>query len=220
MSEENDATPRPDTMKRPAAIEGHEAIRLCGAKKHQGAGTCRKTAGWGTSHPGAGPCRLHGGSTPTVSRGAERELADREAVKVLAGIGQFAPVDDPVAELQRLAGRAVKWMTVMEDSIIDLERIRYSSATAEQVDGRVTLYERAMASTSAILQGLARLNLDERSVRVQEAQVGVLVGAMRQALAEAGLADEMRQAIVVRTAELVDQAEEHGVTPPRRRLTA
>src|SRR5262249_32735892 len=42
----------------------HEAPK-CGARRKQGAGTCRQAAGWKTDHPGVGRCKLHGGGTPT-----------------------------------------------------------------------------------------------------------------------------------------------------------
>jgi hypothetical protein len=122
--------------------------------------------------------------------------------------------------LQRLAGRAVRWLEVLESIVTDLHRIRYTTQ-AEQIDGRIVVFERAMDRCSTILQGLARLNLDERSVRVQEAQVAILADALHQALAETDLAAEERQAIVGRVSELVAAAEEqHEVVPTRRRLTA
>lgn len=45
--------------------------RFCDAKKHQGEGTCRQAAGWGTSHPGSGHCKLHGGATKQGAKGAD-----------------------------------------------------------------------------------------------------------------------------------------------------
>ena len=123
------------------------------------------------------------GSTPSGNKSAERERTEAEARKILDGIGEYDPVTDPVDELRRLAGRAVRWLDVLEGIIADLERLRYSTKTAEQIDGRIVVFERAMDRCSTILQGLARLNLDERSVRVQEAQVAILAGALAQALA-------------------------------------
>jgi hypothetical protein len=48
-----------------------------------------------------------------------------------------------VAELQRLAGRAVRWLEVLESIVTDLHRIRYSTES-EQIDGRIVVFERAM----------------------------------------------------------------------------
>jgi hypothetical protein len=78
--------------------------RLYGARKHQRDGICRCPRDGGTGHVGDGPCKLHGGCTPTVTRGAERQRADREARRALEGITDFEPVQDPVERL-RIAGR-------------------------------------------------------------------------------------------------------------------
>lgn len=44
---------------------------LCGAKRHQGTGTCRRAAGAGTDHLGFGQCHLHGGATPNGKKHGE-----------------------------------------------------------------------------------------------------------------------------------------------------
>jgi len=190
---------------------------FCGAKLLKREGTCTLPPGWGTDHPGAGHCRKHFGSTPSGNKAAERERTETEARKLLDGIGEYDPVADPVDELRRLAGRAVRWLDVLEGIIADLERLRYSTKTAEQIDGRIVVFERAMDRCSTILQGLARLNLDERSVRVQEAQVAILAGALAQALAESSLPAEEQQVIRVRVAELVAAADEQPVLAAGRR---
>jgi hypothetical protein len=58
-----------------------------------------------------------------------------------------------------------------------------------------------------VLVDLARLNLDERAVRIQEAQVALVAGALTQALAEAGLTDGQQTAIQVRVGELIEAAD-------------
>ena len=73
-------------------------------------------------------------------------------------------------------------------------------------------------ATGKVLTDLARLNLDERSVRVQETQVTLLAGALTQALAESALPAEQQQAICVRVAELVDAADgQQAALPAGRR---
>jgi hypothetical protein len=193
---------------------------LCGAKLRRRDGTCTQPAGWHTDHPGFGRCSWHGGCAPSGVKAAETQRAETEARGLLAGIGEFTEATDPVAELQRLAGRAVRWLEVLESIVTDLHRIRYT-AESEQIDGRIVVFERAMDRCSTILQGLARLNLDERSMRVQEAQVAILAGALHQALAETDLPAEARQSLVVRVAELVAAAEDQqAAVPARRGLTA
>ncbi len=73
-----------------------------------------------------------------------------------------------------------------------------------------------MAATGRLLVDLAKLGLDERSVRIQEAQVAIVAGALTQALAEADLPDARQKAILVRVAELVAAADGEQVRAPRR----
>jgi len=188
----------------------------CGGKLHGRDGTCTLPAGWGTDHVGYGRCRKHFGNAPNVIKAAENERIDRQARKALEGISDFAAITDPVERLQLLAGRAERFMTIVAERVEELTSIRYSTDEGgEQLRAEVTIYERAMTATGRLLVDLARLGLDERSVRVQEAQVAILAGALAQALGETDLSPEQRQAITVRVAELVDQADS-GVPAPRR----
>jgi hypothetical protein len=82
------------------------------------------------------------------------------------------------------------------------------------------MFERAMDRCSAILQGLARHSLDERSVHVQNAQVAILADALHQALAATDMPAEQWKAIGARVAELVAAAEDQAAPVPTRRLTA
>jgi hypothetical protein len=196
---------------------GHDRPR-CGSRLHKRDGTCTLPAGWGTDHVGYGPCRKHLGNTPTVIRGAERQRVDDQARKALEGFTDFAPVHDPVERLRLLAGRAEAWMTALEVKVAELTSLRYSTKTAEQIRGEIQLYERAMAATGKVLVDLARLNLDERAVRLQEAQVMLVAGALSQALDESGLPAEQQQAIRVRVAELVEAADgQQAALPAGRR---
>ena len=108
-------------------------------------------------------------------------------------------------------------MVALEVKVAELTSLRYESNTAEQIRGELVMYERAMAATGRVLTDLARLNLDERSIRLQEAQVALVAGALSQALAEAGLTAEVRQRILVRVAELVDAADGQQVALPAGR---
>ena len=68
----------------------------CGAKKHQGDGTCTQVAGWGTDHVGEGPCKLHGGSTRSVAKGSRLRLVERKARAVMETYGlpiETSPAD-------------------------------------------------------------------------------------------------------------------------------
>jgi hypothetical protein len=125
-------------------------------------------------------------------RDAERGRAEGEGL--LAGIADFEPVTDPLTELQRVAGRAVRLVEVLEPVVAELKRIRYESQ-AEQVDGRVIVYERSLDRAGKILTDMARLNLDERLVRVSEAQGRLIIAAVAASFRELGLSADLQQAL-------------------------
>lgn len=168
----------------------------CGAKKHQGDGRCGQTAGWGTDHVGYGPCKLHGGNTPTVRRGAERQRLEAEARELF---GQLAPdvepIDNPLEAYAMFAGRVMAWMELMDSLLDDLRSPRYKGTTAEQIRGEVLLYERSMDRANTVLSAYARLNIDERLARVTEKQIEQVNGALTAALADAGLSEEKQQEV-------------------------
>ena len=152
--------------------------RRCSARRTNG----QPCKAWAIS--GGEVCVAHGGATAgqgqgrPENRGGEGQGPGR--------IKDFEPVTDPISELERLAGRAVRWLEVLEGIVADLNRIRYTTES-EQIDGRIIVFERAMTTAGKLLTDLARLNLDERGVKVQEQQVMLLAGALAQALSEAGL---------------------------------
>jgi len=161
-------------------------------------------------------CVAHGGAAPQVKAKAATRVAERKTEAILARITDYEPITDPVSELERLAGRVVRWLDVLEGIVADLHRLRYTTQ-AEQIDGRIIVFERAMDRAGKILTDLARLNLDERAVKLQETQVAILAGALAEALSEAGLPQEARQAITVRVAELVAAAEDQPALMPAGR---
>jgi len=84
------------------AMQGPEPREYCGAKKRQGAGTCRLRAGWATDHVGFGRCKLHGGATPaTVGKGplARYRLGQRLGDLV----EEFRDDPDPLNVLEEIA---------------------------------------------------------------------------------------------------------------------
>jgi hypothetical protein len=170
------------------------------------------------SHAGRGRSTAVRSTSPTAALKAKAatRVAERKAEAILARITDYEPITDPVSELERLAGRVVRWLDVLEGIVADLHRLRYTTQ-AEQIDGRIIVFERAMDRAGKILTDLARLNLDERAVKLQETQVAILAGALAEALSEAGLPQEARQAITVRVAELVAAAEDQPALMPAGR---
>jgi hypothetical protein len=167
--------------------KGHDK-RLCGARKRQGVGTCRRPAGWGTDHVGAGHCKLHGGSTRDQKMSATEEMARRE----LAQIG-IAPVDNPLSELAQVTAEVVAWKNVMAAKVNDLSSLRYSTEGGEQLRSEVALWERALDRCEKFLTAMARLDIDERLARVTERQAEQVSKALTAALAELGLSAEQQR---------------------------
>ncbi|HZR53637.1 MAG TPA: hypothetical protein VFB06_29535 [Streptosporangiaceae bacterium] len=185
----------------------------CGAKLHGRDGTCSLPAGWGTSHPGYGRCRKHLGGTPNLIRAAEAERVDLEARAELAR-QDVVPVEDPLTELQNLAGRVLAWERVAGEMVNRLEAVRYRDHRGgEQLRAEVALLERAMDRAAHILIAMVRLNLDERVVRLTERQADLAAEALRGALADLGIdrdGDEVMRALA-RRLRLADAQERRAI---------
>jgi len=173
----------------------------CGGKLHGRDGTCELPAGWGTSHKGYGRCRKHLGNAPTVAAAAERERIEDQARAQLARL-DVTPVDNPVAELQKLAGRVLAWEKAIGELVNSLSEIRYESEHGgEQLRAEVALLERAMDRCERVLVAMARLNIDERLVRITEKQASIVIDVLKGALDDLGIdrsATEVHQAVARR----------------------
>lgn len=190
--------------------DGRQAVK-CTAHKTSTGEPCEA---WAMN--GSKVCVAHGGAAPQVRAKAAQNIAEAKARRALEGLEEYEAVTDPVERLQLLAGRAERFMAIVGKRVEELTSMRYRTES-EQLRAEVAVYERAIASTGRLLVDLARLNLDERAVRLQEAQVMLLTTALAEALTEEGLPPERRQAITVRVAELVTAAEDRGAMLPAGR---
>ena len=158
---------------------------FCGAKRRRGEGTCKRGAGAGTDHLGAGRCSWHGGCSPSGRVSAITEQAERLLYRYDA-----TPCGDPLEALQRLAGRALALEETIGHLVNDLSSIRYESGGdggGEQLRAEVAVLERAMDRCGKLLVDIAKLNIDERLVRVTEKQAGLAEKALLATLAEMGM---------------------------------
>ena len=155
----------------------------CGAQKRQGGDPCRQAAGWKTDHPGVGRCALHGGSSPSGKAAAARQLLDAEVAQILDREG-VTPIDNPVAELQALAGRILRWEQILGDMVERLTEWTQTDLTGrEDLRAIVAAFERAMTHSQSVLTSMARLNVDERLARISEAQTAILIQVVANTLA-------------------------------------
>lgn len=162
----------------------------------------------------------HGGLLPRVKAAAARNVAEEKIRRSIAGTGA-APVDDPYAELARLAGQVVHWKDTLAAIVDSMSgaaecsecgasvpgagewRYEASGAGTEQMRSELALFERALDRCGATLGMIAKLNIDERLARISERQADVVVRAVDAAIAAAGITgDEALQARVVVAREL------------------
>jgi hypothetical protein len=139
---------------------------------------------------------MHGGAAPQVKRKAAQRLADAEA---RAAFAKYRPetsaLDDPVTALLELAAEVQGWQRFLADRVSELETVdwRRDHRAGEQLHAMVSLYERSMDRAGRLLVDLGKLGLDERRVRLQEAQARVLMGVIDKVLDDVGLTAEQRQ---------------------------
>ncbi len=159
-------------------------MSACGAATRSG-GPCKRSAMAGGSR-----CRLHGGASPQARQRAQLRLAERQALAVLEREG-IAPLTDPLAALQQLAGEALELKRYFADRLAALEQLRYEGRAGEQLRAEVALFERALDRAQKFALDLAKLNLEDRLVRLNEAQGRMLAQAVEAALQVCGLEDRL-----------------------------
>lgn len=168
---------------------------VCGAKKRQGEGTCRRTAGWGTDHVGHGCCKFHGGATPNHKKKAAVEIVDAEVKKILT-LENVEPLGDPITQLQVLAGEAIRIKDIFAQKVTELEEWSYKNGEAtEDVRAVVAGLERGMDRAHRIVLSMAKLDLETRLVKLSEAQAELLRYVVERVLnsKELALDKERRQ---------------------------
>ena len=164
-------------------------MAFCGATARSTGKPCRKLVANGNLR-----CLLHGGASPQAKVAAKVRHAEAQARKTLGRL-DVQPVENPLTELQLLAGRARAWMNLMEDHVAVLTATRYGGEGGENVRGEVQLFERAMDRCGALLTSIARLGIDERLARVSERQVELVADALTATLRELGMnAEQQRKA--------------------------
>jgi hypothetical protein len=124
-------------------------------------------------------------------RVAEQQLtAAAERYAVAAG-----PVDDPLSALLALAGEVAGFKDFIAARVAEMraEQWRYRGVAAEQLRAEIGLYERALDRTARVLVDLAKLNLEERLVKITEQQGALIADVIRRILDGIGLTDEQQQ---------------------------
>lgn len=146
-------------------------------------------------------CRMHGGAT-RQARNAAQERLDEQAYAAelgrLTGLeGAPSPVADPLTELSLVAGEARRFMQWCRSrlSAMDEDKIRYEDVKgSEQLRSEVVLYERSIDRCATVLATIARLNIDERLVAIEDRKAAMVINAIQAALDAAGVPREQQAA--------------------------
>lgn len=166
--------------------------RRCTANSSKHGGQCKNAA-----LKGGLVCRYHGGASKKARAAfAANEQAENLEKTVTKAIGRLGitPVAEPLQELKRLAGEVVSWKDAIRAHIENLNDLRYAGEHGEQIRGEAVLFERALDRCANVLGLIAKLNIDDRLVAIEEAKVAKMLDALDATLDHLGLTVEQRLA--------------------------
>lgn len=167
----------------------------CTATSKQSGERCKRQAS-----PGQTTCTSHGSRAPQNIAAAERRIAEAQAVEwMLKHIKDAAPMaslGDVYEELLAVGGTARAMRQVMQQRVSELQTTGYQGVTGEQVKADVVLLERALDRSAKVSELIARLNLDERIVRHDEARIRNQAEAVQAGLEAAQLSEEQRTTVI------------------------
>jgi hypothetical protein len=167
---------------------------------------CRREAGWGTNHPGVGRCKLHGGASPQAEVTGVVQLAKREVAVMGAPIDNLRP-EEALLECIRIAGGEVQYASERiagldpdeaVGPVITTRPLKYekgADSPTERVseEGAPALHiwiqvrHDAMDRLVSYTKVAIAAGLEERRVRVAEAQGQMIAGAIQGILRELGV---------------------------------
>lgn len=193
----------------------HGTRPKCGGTNRQGE-PCGNTAGKGTDHPGTGNCKHHGGSTPAGRKHAQEQAA-RKAVETYGLPRDISPTDALLEEVRYSAGH-VAWL---REKVAELEANDLVWGVTEEVDRGsgefagvdttrsasvnmwLDLYFRERKHLLDLTKTAISVGIEERRVRLAEAQGALMNDVIRRILARLSLtADQSKLLPVVVPEEL------------------
>lgn len=199
-------------------------MALCKAKAKSTGNQCGNLAIIGGT-----VCRIHGGSAAHVKAKAAERVTEHKARgelgKLDSLLGPAEPVENPLLELQSLAGEAKRWKELMSARVAGLTSVGYQGPTGEQVKAEVALLERAMDRMVHVLGIIAKLNIDERLMRIDQEQAQrmstTLIEALDAVLGWLGLTSEHfdeARGIVAKRIGAATRGENPPPLPPKLEL--
>jgi hypothetical protein len=179
--------------------------RYCGGKLKKRDGTCTRPPGWGTDHAGSGRCKLHGGCAPSSRVAGAEELA-RQAVVTYGLPRDISPTDALLEEVRYSAGH-VAWL---RERVAELEQADLVWGMTEQAEKTATefsgtdttfaakpnvwleLYMRERKHLVDVTKAAISVGIEERRVKLAEAQGALLNGVIRRILDRLDLTEGQR----------------------------
>jgi hypothetical protein len=146
---------------------------LCGAKKKNGE-PCRLFAGQGTEHKGYGRCKKHGGSTPNHNKHAVALELKHKMIMLGEPVEDVTAVEALLQELYASTGH-VAWL---RQEISSMDDDDLGTPTGQAL---ISLYNNERDRKVRIAKLATEAGLDEAQVRIAEAQVLLLAGALKRA---------------------------------------
>ena len=147
-----------------------------------------------------------------------------EAIEVVAtesrgsyDVTQYAAIDNPYAELYRLAGQTVAWKDALAEKIADMTEIGYEGRTGEQIKADVQLFTGALVECRQVLTAIAKLDVEERMVRIAEAQAILIAETLGRVLDSLGMTKEKQlqaRSAVAERLRIVGASESQPVNRP------
>lgn len=143
-------------------------------------------------------CYLHGAKAPQVVAANLRRLQAREATEELARLG-YAIETTPVEALEAMLYEAAANVAVLRELVNDLDHDRLYGQMFHQTGSPtgeakphvlVVMYDAERDRLAKLSEVCFKLGLDERKVRIAEAEVGRLFDHVTGAIADCGLTAE------------------------------
>lgn len=135
---------------------------------------------------GLDKCSMHAG----ISKDRRLAVAREAELKQQLARLDLAPVENPLKEIAVVAAQVLWFKDQVAERVNELTSLRYSTEGGKQLRAEVALFERALDRCEKFLGSMARLNIDERLVRIEQAKAEVIVAAVDAALAKAGVSGE------------------------------